>query len=153
MINDGRNRHKMTVDPSVSDRRYPHMQDDMTMEDLENCPKIAQIVLSMSEQNMAVTLADNINMFFGENVVAYANNFVVDVVPKGISKATGLEFVVEYADIDEADVYTIGDSYNDIPLMTYGYNGACMTTALEEVQQNATVLYDSVGTMIYSILD
>ena len=153
VINDGRNRHKMTVDPSVSDRRYPHMQDDMTMEDLENCPKIAQIVLSMSEQNMAVTLADNINMFFGENVVAYANNFVVDVVPKGISKATGLEFVVEYADIDEADVYTIGDSYNDIPLMTYGYNGACMTTALEEVQQNATVLYDSVGTMIYSILD
>ena len=51
------------------------------------------------------------------------------------------------------DTYTIGDSYNDIPLMTYGYNGACMTTALEEVQQNATVLYDSVGTMIYSILD
>ena len=102
---------------------------------------------------MAVTLADNINMFFGEYVVAYANNFVVDVVPKGISKATGLEFVVEYADIDEADVYTIGDSYNDIPLMTYGYNGACMTTALEDVQQNATVLYDSVGTMIYSILD
>lgn len=152
VINDGVHRHKMTIDESITDRRYPEMQSDMSVDDLINTQKIAQIVISMSEQNLAVTLGENINMFFGEIVVAYANNFVVDVVPKGVSKATGLEFVVEYTNTNEEDVYTIGDSYNDIPLMTYGYHGACMEMADEAVKENASVFYESVGSMIHTIL-
>lgn len=76
----------------------------------------------------------------------------MDVVPKGVSKATGLEFVVEYTNTNEEDVYTIGDSYNDIPLMTYGYHGACMEMADEAVKENASVFYESVGSMIHTIL-
>lgn len=152
VINDGCHRHKMMIDETIADRRYPDMESDMSVDDLINTQKIAQVVISMSEQNLAVALADNINMFFGESVVAYANNFVVDVVPKGVSKATGLEFVVEYTNVLEEDVYTIGDSYNDIPLMTYGYHGACMEMAAEEVKENASVFYDSVGSMIHTIL-
>lgn len=152
VINDGRHRHKVTIDKTITDHRYPDMASDYTEEDIMTCQKFAQVVLSMADQGLAKSMAENINMFFGENVVAYANNFVVDVVPKGISKATGLEFVIEYANVADDDVYTIGDSYNDIPLMTYGDHGACMEMALEEVKENASLIYDSVGSMIREIL-
>ena len=58
--------------------------------------KYAQIVISMVETSLAVSLAEQINSNFGDIVVAYANNFVVDIVPKGTSKALGLDFVCEF---------------------------------------------------------
>ena len=39
MINDGVHRHKMTIDESITDRRYPNMQSDMSVDDLINTQK------------------------------------------------------------------------------------------------------------------
>mgnify|MGYP000706583692 CR=1 FL=1 len=67
---------------------------------------------------------------------------------RGISKATGLDFVCEWTGIDEKDTYTIGDSYNDIPLMEYGIHGAAIETAYDEVKDHALYVYSSIHEMI-----
>lgn len=152
VVNNGITRHKIIVNPNLPDHRYPTMQPDITEEEVMDAGDFAQIVISMPDQAMAYNLSKELITHFGGQIEAYANNFVVDVVPKNVSKATGLSFVTAWEDIDDMDVYTIGDSYNDIPLMEYGMNGAAMAMSYEDVKERALYIYNSVGEMIDTIL-
>lgn len=153
VVNDGINRHKVVVDPQLIDQRYPTLQPDMPEEKVLDDGNFAQIVLSMTTLESALHMAEQINQNFSTTVVAYANNFAVDVVPKGISKATGLEFVVEYAELKEEDVYSIGDAHNDVPMIEYGIHGCAMDTAAEDVKQFATGVYASIHDLIQDVLE
>lgn len=152
VVNDGIHRHKVVVDADAIDQRYPTLQPDMPEEQVLEEGNFAQIVLSMTTLDSALHMAELINQYFSSTVVAYANNFAVDVVPKGISKATGLEFVVEYAEVEEEDVYSIGDAHNDIPMIEYGMHGCAMEMSSEDVKQFATGVYSSIHDLIQDVL-
>lgn len=153
VVNDGYNRHRIIVNDSLNERRYPNLKPDLTEEEVENLGKYAQIVLSMSDVLQAQHLAEQINIYFSDHVVAYPNNYVVDVVPQGISKLVGIEYVSAYSGVPEEDTYTIGDSFNDIPMLEYGIHTAAMETAYQEVKDHAMYTYSSVSEMINTILD
>lgn len=151
VVNDGIHRHRIILKEGATDHRYKHLQPDWTEEYLlDNCA-FAQIVLSCDDTHTALEIADKINTMI-DSVVAYPNNFVVDVVPAGVSKATGMEFVSGYSGVDEKDIYTIGDGYNDIPLMEYGMNGYVMFTADEEVKMHAQKEYNSIHELIEELM-
>lgn len=151
VVNDGFYRHKIVVDPGVTDHRYPHLQPDLSEEEVLDMGKYAQLVVSMSSADAAYEMAEQINHFFGAMVTAYANNCVVDVVPKGVSKSTGLDFVIEFARVDDQDVYAIGDSYNDIPMLENAANSYAIAMAPEEVQNQALEVVDSIHSLLHSI--
>lgn len=151
MVNDGINRHKINVHPNLVDHRYPHKDPDWTEQEVMDSGRFAQIVFSCNTPESALELADQINHYFGESVTAFANNFVVDIVPKGVSKATGLEFVASYNDIDDDDVYAIGDSHNDIPMLESVDNAACIAMSPSEVHEACSREFTSVGEYIDSI--
>lgn len=151
MVNDGVHRHKVEVHPGLEDHRYPHIRPDWTEEQIMDSGTFAQIVFSCTTPEAALELAEMINHFFGEQVTAYANNFVVDVVPHGTSKATGLDFVATYTDVDDDDVYAIGDSHNDIPMLEQVWNSAAMEVAPADVKDAAKAEYPSVAAFIEAI--
>ena len=153
VVNDGRNRHKLVINPNVPDHRYPTMQPDMTLEEVMDIGKFAQIVLSMSSTEAALEMAEQINEFFSSQVTAFVNGYCVDVDPKGISKATGMDYITAYTDVDEPDIYTLGDAHNDIPLIEYGLNGAAIELAPEEVKERAARTYPSVSAMVDEIIE
>ena len=148
VVNDGIHRHRIVLQPDAVDHRYPNLKPDVTEAELLDMTHFAQIVLSMEDTDSALEVASKINDLYYEQVVAYPNNFVVDIVPKGISKATGIDFLIEYANIKEEDVYTIGDGHNDIPLIEFGVHGSVMSCADEDVKAHAQVEYDSVSVLI-----
>lgn len=148
VVNDGIHRHRIVLQPDAVDHRYPNLKPDVTETELLDMSHFAQIVLSMEDTDSALEVASKINDLYYEQVVAYPNNFVVDIVPKGISKATGLDFLIAYANINEEDVYTIGDGHNDIPLIEFGVHGSVMSYADADVKMHAQVEYDSVSDLI-----
>ena len=148
VVNDGIHRHRIVLQPDAVDHRYPNLKPDVTEAELLDMSHFAQIVLSMEDTDSALEVASKINDLYYEQVVAYPNNFVVDIVPKGISKATGLDFLIAYANINEEDVYTIGDGHNDIPLIEFGVHGSVMSYADADVKMHAQVEYDSVSDLI-----
>lgn len=151
VINDGETRHRLLVNPNVTDVRYPTTKADITEEDVEKLKNFGQVILSMANNSAAIEMAEQINEFFGMNVTAYPNNTCVDVVPKDISKSTGLDFLSTYLNVDEDDVYTIGDSYNDIPLMEYTPNGYAIEMSPEDVKSHAKKTFFSVKDMVDEI--
>ena len=54
---------------------------------------------------------------------------VVEFVPKGTSKATGIAWLCDYLGVDCADTYAIGDSVNDLDMLTFVGHGIAMGNA------------------------
>ena len=51
---------------------------------------------------------------------------VLECIPAGTSKATGIEWLCDYLGIDKEDTYAIGDSVNDLDMLQFVGHGICM---------------------------
>ena len=52
-----------------------------------------------------------------------------EFVPHGFSKATGIQYVLDYYEISQNDAYAFGDSNNDLTMLTYLKNSIAMGNA------------------------
>ncbi len=92
---------------------------------------------------LARRVAQTINRDYGDSVTAYQNVVSVDVVPRGCSKATGLEIARRELGIDVMGA--IGDSYNDLPMLQEADVSYTFGGSPQEVREAADVLVPTVG--------
>lgn len=69
----------------------------------------------------------------------------LDLSPMGISKASGLEYVVDKLGLTPADVLALGDGRNDIEMLRWAGRGVAMAQAVEEVRAAADHVTASVA--------
>ncbi|MCI5855921.1 MAG: Cof-type HAD-IIB family hydrolase [Agathobacter sp.] len=62
---------------------------------------------------------------------------VVEFVPKGTSKATGIEWLCNHLQIDRADTFAVGDSVNDLDMLTYAGHSIAMGNATAAAKEAA----------------
>lgn len=62
---------------------------------------------------------------------------VMEMVPKGYSKASGIKAVCEMLGIDHADTYAFGDSINDVDMLKYVAHGVAMGNGTEAAKAAA----------------
>ncbi len=60
------------------------------------------------------------------------------MVPNGHSKATGIDFVLKYFNIDDKNSFAFGDSNNDIDMFERVSNSIVMGNGNPELFDNAT---------------
>lgn len=63
--------------------------------------------------------------------------FLVEIMPAGISKWSGVRRLAEEWGIDEASICAVGDDVNDIPMIRAAGFGVAMGNALPEVKASA----------------
>ena len=68
----------------------------------------------------------------------------LDLAPLGVSKASGLERVVEALGLEAGDALAIGDGRNDIEMLRWVRRGVAMGQAVEEVRAAAHHVTESV---------
>lgn len=56
-----------------------------------------------------------------------------EFVPIGYSKATGIQYLLDYFNLDLKDVYVFGDSNNDLSMIQYAPNSVAMGNAESEL--------------------
>lgn len=61
-----------------------------------------------------------------------------EIIPKGHSKGSGIDFLLEYFNIDRDNTYAFGDSNNDIPMLENVANSIVMGNGNPELFKNAT---------------
>ncbi|WP_195599496.1 HAD-IIB family hydrolase [Longibaculum muris] len=88
---------------------------------------------------------------FGDVIEAYQNNQHIDLVAKGCSKGHGMQIIQDYFDLSPKDIYGIGDSWNDLPMLDAIENGYTFTYAPKEVKKHAKKVVTSVAECIYDI--
>lgn len=69
---------------------------------------------------------------------------IVEVLPKGFSKASGIGKICEYLKIAHEDTYAFGDSANDLEMLAYVKHGIAMGNATDVVKNTADYVTASV---------
>lgn len=62
---------------------------------------------------------------------------VVEFVPKGTSKASGIQWLCDYLGVDAADTYAVGDSVNDLDMLKFVGHGIAMGNASQPAKEAA----------------
>lgn len=63
-----------------------------------------------------------------------------EIMPEGVNKALGLKALREYLNIDNENVYAIGDFYNDVEMLAAAGIGVCVENAPKEVKKFAKIV-------------
>lgn len=69
---------------------------------------------------------------------------VVEFIPKGTSKATGIKWLCDYLKADVGDTYAFGDSINDKDMLEFVGHGICMGNGTDAAKNVAEYITTSL---------
>lgn len=72
------------------------------------------------------------------------HEFSTDVVPKGGSKAKGIEAVMKHLGVDKENVYAFGDGPNDVEMLDFVVNSVAMGNAADALKKHASYVTKDV---------
>lgn len=101
---------------------------------------ICQVILEVSKKEEAAYRER-----FQELHFARSNDYTVDVISSGISKATGIERIIKELGIKKEDTYAFGDSLNDMEMIQYVGTGVSMGNGWKELKQVADMITADVS--------
>lgn len=101
---------------------------------------ICQVILEVSKQEEAVYREN-----FKELHFARSNDYTVDVISSGVSKATGIERLIKELGVELENTYAFGDSLNDLEMIQYVGTGVSMGNGWQELKQAADMITDDVS--------
>lgn len=106
--------------------------------------KLYAICVRGESEAQAGEVAELLNAHQKETgLVAYQNRVMVDIAPVGCSKGEGLRFIREHYGL-EGPVACIGDSFNDLPMLTSTPLSYTFRSSPKEVRDRAAYLVDSI---------
>lgn len=144
ILNNGYYRAKEMVDSDQVDLKYGRYTSDLTIEKVLEEKHIAQIIISLNDNEYGKKIAKEINEKYAGKVSAFPNTNCVDIVPYGVDKAQGLSFIETYYGFNHEDIYCMGDAFNDLPMLKK-FNSATLFSAFEEVKSECEVIVEDVA--------
>lgn len=69
------------------------------------------------------------------DIIMHEGSVIVEFIPKGTSKATGMKWVSEDFGIDRDHIYAFGDSMNDLEMLEYAGHSICMGQGAEAAKK------------------
>jgi len=90
-----------------------------------------------------VRLAEELGLHGTDYVVGWTA--WLDLAPVGVTKASGLQYVVDRLGLTAADVLAIGDGRNDIEMLRWAGRGVAMGQAVQQVIDAADDVTDLVS--------
>ncbi|MGB5112640.1 MAG: HAD family hydrolase [Mycobacterium sp.] len=130
----GRSAHDAATPQFVSSPGYEHAwlnpdNTEVSLEDLLSAPAIKLLIRKAGARSddLAAALAPHIGV---EGDLTYStNNGLIEVLPRGLSKATGIAEIAGPLGIEASDVVAFGDMPNDIPMLRWAGMGVAMGNA------------------------
>jgi Cof subfamily protein (haloacid dehalogenase superfamily) len=130
----GASAHDSATPQFVSSPGYEHAwlnpdNTEVSMDDLLSAPAVKLLVRKAGARSadMAAELAKHVGI---EGDITYStNNGLVEIVPLGIDKATGIAEIAAPLGITDADIVAFGDMPNDVPMLLRAGLGVAMGNA------------------------
>jgi Cof subfamily protein (haloacid dehalogenase superfamily) len=138
----GRSAHDAATPQFLSSPGYEHAwlnpdNTEVSLEDVLGAPAVKLLIRKAGARSadMAAALAEHVGM---QGDLTYStNNGLIEVVPLGVSKATGVDEVARPLGITAEDVVAFGDMPNDIPMLLWAGLGVAMGNAHPEAMAAA----------------
>lgn len=82
--------------------------------------------------------------------IYYVSGNSLEIISKDINKSKAIQLLAEKMNINEKEIYTVGDGYSDIDMVT-DYNGFTMKESVKELKNVAIEEINSVSELIQKI--
>ena len=96
-----------------------------------------------------------LNEKYQEYIVSYLivskNGISIEIISSKTNKAKAIQKVANIEEVGKKNIFTIGDSYNDIEMIK-NFNGYCVNNAKEEIKRISQKQYKSVSKLIEELL-
>ena len=133
----GERAHDTATPQFISSPGYEHAwlnpdNTEVSIDDLLSAPAIKLLIRKAGARSadMAAELAKHVGI---EGDITYStNNGLVEIVPLGISKASGVEEIAKPQGITSDEVVAFGDMPNDVPMLLHAGHGVAMGNAHPE---------------------
>jgi Cof subfamily protein (haloacid dehalogenase superfamily) len=134
----GERAHDTATPQFISSPGYQHAwlnpdNTEVSIDDLLSAPAIKLLIRKTGARSadMAAELAKHVGL---EGDITYStNNGLVEIVPLGISKATGVQEIARPLGISGDEVVAFGDMPNDVPMLLWAGHGVAMGNAHPDV--------------------
>lgn len=134
----GNRAHDTATPQFVSSPGYEHAwlnpdNTEVSKDDLLSTPAVKLLIRRAGARSadMAAELARHIGARAGE-ITYSTENGLIEIVPPGVSKATGIEAIARPRGIADEDVVAFGDMPNDVPMLLRAGHGVAMGNAHPE---------------------
>jgi Cof subfamily protein (haloacid dehalogenase superfamily) len=133
----GRSAHDAATPQFVSSPGYEHAwlnpdNTEVSLEDLLSAPAVKLLIRKAGALSADLVAALTPHIGVEGDLTYSTNNGLVEVVPLGISKATGIEEVARPLGLAAEDAVTFGDMPNDVPMLRWAGLGVAMGNAHPE---------------------
>ena len=120
-----------------------------SLDDIDN-EEISLISLYFADAKIEIIeeICESINNTFNSECVAFRNTNFIDVVPKNCSKGSALLHLCNLENIDKNNLYTIGDSFNDISMFDITDNSFTFHECEDKLKSYASNIVESVSECI-----
>lgn len=104
-------------------------------------PRIDETMYKNSHVNMALVIADNGDELYKQEFpeLNFVRNcdYSIDVISRGVSKATGIKMMLQKLGAENVPTFAFGDGFNDIEMIELVDYGIAMGNAVEPLKEKA----------------
>lgn len=123
--------------------------DTMKKDIKELSEELTKIMLEMKKESSARNLSDQLNVQYRNYVKSYViatkNNYLVEIISITTDKGKAIEKIIEMENMNDKDVFTIGDGANDVE-MILKYNGYGM-------KKSEDIVYKITNRLLYTVAE
>ena len=101
-------------------------------------------VLFLGNSHIQGPYREEYDELFSEWFDIYGMGNYSDVIKRGVTKATGMQHVLDYLGIARENCIGVGDSANDLPMIEFAGLGVAMGNAPEGVKARADAVTESI---------
>jgi Cof subfamily protein (haloacid dehalogenase superfamily) len=119
----------------------------------EHDVKLISINASDRNSESAEKLRNIINEKYKDYVIAYRNQYFIDIAPVGCSKAHGISQLIDMFEVVDDDVFVIGDSWNDLSMFESYKNSYTFNHAEDELKKYTKMVISEFHNCLEDILN
>lgn len=114
---------------------------------LKDVREFIQIYSLYKTEEEALEVARRLNDGFSDDVSPLVNGAWLNAAPPGVTKASGVWEYAKLKPVSKENIFTIGDSYNDLAMITE-FNGFTVENGAEALKKAARAVYGGVWELI-----
>ena len=124
----------------------------LTKEELLALDTFTSMNVGYKNEDEAYKICRTLEKEFGDMITPLQNKNAIDMPPAGINKAVASSFAGEMYKVPKENVFTVGDSFNDLD-MVREFNGSAMDTGPDELKGAAKRTVHRVREIIDVIME
>ena len=114
---------------------------------------LTKIYVKYDTREKAMEINESLNKKFNKYITSYyVTGNAVEVISNKTNKSKAIRLLMKKFNIDDKNVYTIGDGFSDIE-MVKDFNGYCMIESVDELKKVAIKEYASVSDLIGEVIN